>query len=244
MQDERGGARWATPVARRGWACYAATWPVTPLRRRATAVGIQARRARGRTVNDSNRNARTVDDSEETLMLRAGTGDQTAYQVLVERYLERIVAFAQRTLGNRSDAEDAAQDVFLRVWSAAPQWKRRSARFATWLHRVAVNVCLDRIAKKREALPDDVPEPIDHRSEPLLALHIREVGRHVSVALAALPETQRLAVTLCYYLGLHRGEAADVMGVSVDAFESLLARGRRAMRAHLCRIAPALLRND
>ncbi len=183
-----------------------------------------------------------MDDSDEALMLRAGTGDRAACQLLVERHLARIVTFAHRTLGNRSDAEDAAQDVFLRVWSAAPRWKRGDARFSTWLYRVAMNVCLDRLAKKHETTADDLPEVADPRPEPSLALHGSEVASHVSAALATLPETQRIAVTLCHYQGLRNTEAAEIMSVSVEALESLLARGRRALRARLGAIAPALLR--
>jgi len=183
-----------------------------------------------------------VDDSDEALMLRAGTGDRAACQLLVERHLARIVTFAHRTLGNRSDAEDAAQDVFLRVWSAAPRWKRGAARFSTWLYRVAMNVCLDRLAKKHETTAEDLAELADPRPEPSLALHGSEVASHVSAALATLPETQRIAVTLCHYQGLRNTEAAEIMSVSVEALESLLARGRRALRARLRAIAPALLR--
>ena len=184
-----------------------------------------------------------MDDSDEALMLRVGTGDRAACQLLVERHLGRIVTFARRTLGNRSDAEDAAQDVFLRVWSAAPRWKRGSARFSTWLYRVAMNVCLDRIAKRHETTADDdLPELADPRPEPSVALHGSEVAGHVSAALATLPETQRIAVTLCHYQGLRNTEAAEIMSVSVAALESLLARGRRALRARLRAIAPALLR--
>src|SRR3989442_1126707 len=161
--------------------------------------------------------------------LHAGTGDREACERLVERHLGRIVTFAHRTLGNRSDAEDAAQDVFLRVWSAAPRWKRGSARFSTWPYRVAMNVCLDRIAKKRETTADDLPELADPRPEPSLALHGSEVASHVSAALATLPETQRIAVTLCHYQGLRNTEAAEIISVSVEALEALLARGRRAL---------------
>jgi len=185
-----------------------------------------------------------VHDSDEALMLRAGGGDRAACELLVERHLGRIVAFAHRTLGNRSDAEDAAQDVFLRVWSAAPRWKRGSARFSTWLYRVAMNVCLDRIARKRESTADDLPELADPRPEPSVALHASEMGRRVSTALAALPESQRIAVTLCHYQGLHNTEAAEVIGVSVEALESLLARARRALRAQLRPVAAALMGNE
>jgi RNA polymerase sigma-70 factor (ECF subfamily) len=182
-----------------------------------------------------------VDDSDEALMVRAGTGDRAACQLLVERHLGWIVTFAHRTLGNGSDAEDAAQDVFLRVWATAPRWKTGPARFTTWLYRVAMNVCLDRIAKKRETTADGIPELADPRPEPSAAVHDSQVAHHVSAALAALPETQRIALTLCHYQGLRNTEAAEVMGVSVEALESLLARGRRTLRARLRALLPDLL---
>ena len=175
-------------------------------------------------------------------MLRAGAGDRAACERLVERHLGRVVGFAQRVLGNRSEAEDAAQDVFLRVWAAAPRWRHGTARFGTWLHRVAMNACLDRIAKKREVTGDDVPDVADPRPEPSGAVQAAQLARHVNAALARLPETQRIAVTLCHYQGLRNTEAAEIMSVSVEALESLLARGRRALRARLRAIAPALLR--
>jgi RNA polymerase sigma-70 factor (ECF subfamily) len=186
---------------------------------------------------------RRADESDEALILRAGAGDRAACQRLVERHLGRMVAFTQRTLGNRSDAEDAAQDVFLRVWSAAGSWKLGHARFTTWLYRVAMNVCLDRIAKKRETTGEDLPEPADPRPGPSDVAHASEVAGHVRGALAALPETQRIAVTLCHYQGLRNVEAAEVMGVSVEALESLLARGRRTLHARLLPLAPSLLGN-
>jgi RNA polymerase sigma-70 factor (ECF subfamily) len=186
-----------------------------------------------------------VDVSDETLMLRAGRGDGTACQLLVERHLGAIVTFAHRTLGDRSEADDAAQEVFLRVWSASARWRRQSARFRTWLYRVALNVCLDRLAKARRTPSGEPAEHAvlvaDRTLEPFAATHAAEVGRHVSVALAELPDAQRIAVTLCYYQGLRNVEAADVMGVSVEALESLLARGRRALRERLRAIAPALM---
>jgi RNA polymerase sigma-70 factor (ECF subfamily) len=175
-------------------------------------------------------------------MQRAGTGDRAACQLLVERHLGRIVTFAHRMLGNRTDAEDAAQDVFLRVWSAAPRWNMGSARFSTWLYRVAMNVCLDRIAKRRETPVDALPDLPDPRPDPSLVLHGSELAGHVRAALATLPEKQRIAVTLCHYQGLRNVEAAEVMSISVEALESLLGRGRRAIRAHLRAVGPALLR--
>ena len=187
--------------------------------------------------------ARAVDDSDEALMLRAGAGDRAACEKLVERHLGRIVTFARRTLANKGDAEDVAQEVFLRVWSAAPRWKVGSARFTTWLYRVALNVCLDR-AKRREAIPDDLSELADPRPDPSVVLDASEVARRVSAALAGLPEGQRIAVTLCVYQERPHGEAAEIMKLSLAALESLLARGRRAMRAKLRPVAAALLKGQ
>jgi RNA polymerase sigma-70 factor (ECF subfamily) len=182
-----------------------------------------------------------VDESDEALILRAGKGDRAACELIVGRHLGRVVAFARRTLGSRDDAEDAAQDVFLRVWSAASRFHPGRAQFTTWLYRIALNVCLDRIAKQREAVGDVVPDVADPRPEPSAALQASQLASHVRVALAALPETQRVAVVLCHYQGLRNVEAAEIIGVSVEALESLLARGRRAMRARLAPVAPALL---
>jgi RNA polymerase sigma-70 factor (ECF subfamily) len=185
-----------------------------------------------------------VDDSDEALLVRAGAGDRAACERLVERHLGRVVGFAQRTLGNRSDAEDAAQDTFLRLWSAAPRWRRGQARFTTWLYRVTMNVCLDRLAKKREATLAELPELADDRPDPSAAVHGTQLAAHVNAALARLPESQRVAITLCHYEGLRNVEAAEVMGTSVEALESLLARGRRSMRGALRPLAPALLVRD
>jgi RNA polymerase sigma-70 factor (ECF subfamily) len=184
-----------------------------------------------------------VTDSDEALMRRVGGGDRAACQVLVERHLGRVVRLAYRMLGNQSDAEDAAQDVFLRLWSAAAGW-RGGARFTTWLHRVAANVCLDRLAKKRDVAAEAVPEPVDPRPDPSAVAQEADLRDHVQAALALLPPTQRLAVTLCHCEGLRNIEAAAIMEISVEALESLLARGRRAMRVQLRPLASALMGKD
>jgi RNA polymerase sigma-70 factor (ECF subfamily) len=182
-----------------------------------------------------------VGDTDEELMLRAGSGDRTACQLLVERHLGTVVAFAERTLGGRDDAEDAAQDVFLRVWQAAPRYEAGAAKFTTWLYKVAMNVCLDRIRKHRELTDDGIPEPVESRPGPRAAVEAAELARRVRDAMTTLPEMQRMALALCHYQGLRNIEAADVLGVGIEALESLLARGRRAMREKLKELGPSLL---
>ena len=174
-----------------------------------------------------------MEESDETLMRRVGDGDPEACRALVERYLGRIVAFAARTLGNPADAEDVAQETFVRLWSGARRWRPGEARLPTWLHRVALNLCLDRLRRRREAPLDSVPEPVDPSPPTIVLLERQAIGLRVNRELAALPPQQRIAITLCHYQGLGNIEAADVMSVSVEALESLLARGRRTLRARL-----------
>lgn len=177
-------------------------------------------------------------------MTLAGRGDQAACQVLVERHLGRIVSFVRRSIdGGVAEAEDLAQEVFLRVWAAAPRWKPE-ARFTTWLYKVAVNLCIDFNAKRREMpgyAPDDVP---DLRAEPFAALQQSELAHHVRAAVVALPAAQRTAIMLCHYQGMRNSEAAGAMGLTVEALESLLVRARRAIGLRLRPVAHALLCNE
>jgi RNA polymerase sigma-70 factor (ECF subfamily) len=181
-----------------------------------------------------------MEDSDEALMAKVGRGDAAACRTLVDRHLGRLVAFAARTLGDRGEAEDVAQDVFERVWKHAARWEPR-AKVTTWLHRIALNLCLDRLDRRREGPLDDAPEPVDPAPSAADRLHSDDVGRHVHEALMTLPPKQRIAITLCHYQGLGQREAAEVMETSVEALESLLARGRRALKARLAAVAPSLL---
>jgi RNA polymerase sigma-70 factor (ECF subfamily) len=172
-------------------------------------------------------------DPDFDLVVRAGRGDPAAAQALVARKLPRITGLAARMLGDPVEAEDVAQETFLRAWKQAPRWKEGSARFDTWLHRVALNLCYDRLRRRREQPTAEPPEQTDTGAAPDRGLLAADVGRRVAAALQALPERQREAVVLCHYQELGNIEAAGVMEVSVEALESLLARGRRSLRAAL-----------
>jgi len=182
-----------------------------------------------------------ANEPDETLMLRVGTGDQAACRELVERHLGRIIAFAGRVLGDRTLAEDVAQEVFLRLWSQAQRWQPRGARLTTWLHRIALNLCLDWLARRHETPLDDVDEPADPQPPAAVLLQEQHLSRQVGKALAGLPDMQRIALTLCYYQGLRNKEAAQMMEISVEALESLLARGRRTLKSRLRDGVPELL---
>jgi RNA polymerase sigma-70 factor (ECF subfamily) len=174
-------------------------------------------------------------------MGKAARGDAAACRELVDRHLARILAFAARTLGDPTEAEDVAQETFERMWSHAAHWEAGRGRLTTWLHRIALNLCLDRLRKRREHPADDTEEAPDPAPAAADLLAAKEIASHVRSALARLTDQQRIAVTLCHYQGLRNAEAAEVMDLSVEAVESLLVRGRRSLRSQLKHIAPHLL---
>jgi RNA polymerase sigma-70 factor (ECF subfamily) len=175
-------------------------------------------------------------DPDAELMARLAHGDQLAAAGLVRRHLPRIANLARRMLQDASEAEDVAQDVFLRLWKVAPRWRSGEAKVETWLHRVALNLCYDRLRLRRRRetpLDPEGPEPIDPAPGAAETILARQRARRVQRALADLPERQRAAIVLCHYQDCSNAEAAVALEVSVDALESLLARGRRALRAAL-----------
>jgi len=185
-----------------------------------------------------------VADSDQELMERIGQGDRGACQLLVERHLDRMLAFAERTLGNRSEAEEVAQEVFTRVWLHASRWKPTEARVTTWLFRVTMNLCLNRIAKHREVTLEGRAEPPSLQPQPGAVAAKKELSWHVNRALQELPEKQRIAINLCHYEGWKNREAAEIMNLSLEAVESLLARGRRGLKEKLSKIGPELLQGE
>ena len=176
-------------------------------------------------------------DPDEDLVIRVGRGEPAAVRALVARKLPRLLALGRRLLGDQIEAEDVAQEVFLRTWKQAEAWRPGEARFDTWMHRVALNLCYDRMRRRREQPTAEPPEQIDPGPPPDRGLHANDTGRQVAAAVAALPERQREAITLCHYQELGNIEAAALMGVSVEALESLLSRARRALRAALAEVA-------
>jgi RNA polymerase sigma-70 factor (ECF subfamily) len=153
-----------------------------------------------------------------------------------------MLTLARRMLNDATEAEDVGQEVFLRVWREAPRWRPGGAKFETWMHRVALNLCYDRLRRRRERSDPEagvaVPDPAPLASEALLS---QQRSSRVHEALSRLPERQRAAIALVHFQELTNIAAAETLEISVEALESLLARGRRALKAALFDVAQDLI---
>lgn len=171
------------------------------------------------------------DGDETALIAEAGRGDAQAYRALSDRHLGKIVGYANRLLADSAEAEDVAQETFLRLWKQAAKWQPK-AKLHTWLFRVAHNLCIDRLRARRPAEPDAL-ERQSSGDRPSGLLARKQLASEVEQALAELPERQRAAIALTHYQGLSQADAADVLQCGVEAVESLLSRGRRTLRQRL-----------
>lgn len=177
-----------------------------------------------------------TDGSDEALLVLYANGDPDAARILAQRLVPRVLGYATRLLGNRADAEDIAQEVLLRLWRAAPDWRSGEAQVSTWVYRVAANLCTDRLrAQNRKGLKalDDVAEPEDGAPTVLSGMIAADRQAALQAALAQLPDRQREAVVLRHIEGLANPQIAEVMQIGVEAVESLISRGKRALAALL-----------
>lgn len=170
---------------------------------------------------------------DEILMAEVAAGDRSAFDVLARRHLRRSLAVAQRVVGNASDAEEVVQDAFVQIWANADCWRGDGARFSTWLYRIVVNRAIDYRRRRRFQPLEAAGEVPDPAAGTEALIQERQLGAVVDAAIAALPERQKAALSLCYYEGMSCAEASEVMQVSVSAMESLLVRARRVVRAKL-----------
>jgi len=177
---------------------------------------------------------------EEVLLVRsAQRGEPEAFDRLVDWYAPGIYNFALRMLQSAEEAEDAAQEAFVRAYTSLRQFRGRSS-FATWLHRVAMNVCLDQIKRRRRqpfslAREDPPTEPRLPASEgdPASAAERRERQAIIRSAIDSLPEAQRAIVVLYDLEGLSYQECAQALNTSVGTVKSRLNRARLALKTKL-----------
>lgn len=170
---------------------------------------------------------------DDLLMRRYAAGDAGAAAALIAAHAPRVLSLARRMLGEAAEAEDVAQEAMLRLWRAAPDWRAGEAGVGAWLRRVASNLCLDRLRRRRESPAAEPPDRPDERPAALDRLAQDERAAALRAALAELPERQRLAIVLRHFEERPNPEIAAILETSVEAVESLLARGRRELAARL-----------
>jgi RNA polymerase sigma-70 factor (ECF subfamily) len=170
---------------------------------------------------------------DEALLVLYANGDRNAARALAGRLMPRVTGYAARMLGDAAEAEDVAQEAMLRLWKIAPDWRQGEAQVSTWLYRVVTNLCTDRLRRKRGIGLDRIAEPEDGKPAVTEVMQQAERAVALNAALAQLPDRQRQAVVLRHLDGAGNAEIADVMETSVEAIESLVARGKRALAALL-----------
>ena len=172
------------------------------------------------------------------LLVCMAEGEHEAFDVFAERYAAALNRLIYRLGFSGAECEDMLQDILVHLWQKSMHWSRQkdiSAR--SWIYRVATNLCID-VQRKNKRQPAQAAVDID--VVPLHGVERSDFGHeqaqrsaHIETALQTLPERARQAVVLVYYQEMSNKEAADAMGISVKAIESLLVRGRKTLKKQL-----------
>lgn len=185
----------------------------------------------------------TNEANEEDLvfMTRIARGDEEAFRLLIEKHQQAVIGTVAKMTNNSPESEDIAQQVFLRLWKAAPRYKA-TAKFTTYLFTITRNLVFNETQKKSrrkehslEEQEDEWHQAIEDNSSPRpdQALSDRELSEVVDQAIAQLPEKQRLAVILRQQERMPYEEMADILDLSISAIKSQLFRARATLRESL-----------
>lgn len=172
----------------------------------------------------------------DALLVAFANGDGSAGQAIVAELGPRLFGYAARVLGDHAEAEDVVQDAMIKLWKIAPEWQQGEAKVSTWAYRVTANLCTDRLRRRKtrgQVDLDSIAEPQADQASVVEQMTEKERADALQGALDILPDRQRQAVILRNLEGLSNPEIAQIMDISVEAVESLTARGKRALKAAL-----------
>jgi RNA polymerase sigma-70 factor (ECF subfamily) len=180
---------------------------------------------------------------DDELVRRAQADNEEAFEELVRRYERKVYNITYRMLGNPQDASEALQDTFLRAYRFIKRFQFKS-KFYTWLYRIATNVSLTKLRKRKSPVVMSIDEPVgpsgdiafevpDEQLSPEKLYRQRETRRLLRKAVDELPEDYRTVVVLRDLEGLTNDEVSKVLNLSIPAVKSRLHRGRLALRSKL-----------
>ena len=186
-----------------------------------------------------------MENIDTNLMFRIKNGDQQVFQELVERHKLSVLNLCLRFTGNKEDADDLAQEVFIRVFQAAPNYEVKAA-FTTWLYRITVNLCLNYQRRKKVLhffsldQSKNSPHQTQHKipvfadnEQPDTVFEKKEIQQMVQHAIQSLPENQKNVLILYRYHDLSYKEIAEVLHITVSAVESRLHRAKENLKKKL-----------
>ncbi len=176
-------------------------------------------------------------DPDQDVLTGLMSGDERALKELMRRHLDRIHRTAMRILGDAALAEDVAQTVFLKTWEMAPNWVSGKARLLSWMLRVTTRQCLDILKKKAPIYTDDMPDISDTSDLADKKMIKDDSAKMVRKAIERLPNRQKIALTLSYYENVSQRDGAEIMDITVGAYEALLVRARKTLKNTLIRDA-------
>ena len=171
------------------------------------------------------------DASDKELLAKVARGSESAMLVLIERHLPAMLALARRMVGH-GDADDIAQEALFRLWQKSGELEVDGRGVRPWLYRVASNLCLDQLRKRRELTGTDLPEQATEPDQDR-QLNEQQTAKIMENAITQLPERQRLALALFHFEDLSQRETAKIMDVTEEALESLLRRARARLKTQL-----------
>jgi len=185
-----------------------------------------------------------LEDPDAALLIRFRNGDETAFEILVDKFKGPVFSYIWRQIGNMNEAEDIAQNVFVQVYKSASRYEPK-AKFTTWLFTIARNLCLNEFRRRQrhplqsleENRSEDSSEEMqfeDHTvRSPSSEMVDKELQEKILAVIQTLPENQKTALLLCRYEGLSYLEIAKVLKTTESATKSLIHRARETMKVKL-----------